>query len=113
MIMRATVVLMVLFLGSCSQKQSPEWIEGRWEIAISKEIIEVTKDSLTFTTNKRKSVSYKYRYPDSTLVLRIPDSEKSYLHDMNVKIERISSTKDTIWFSESDFETHTFAVKQK
>jgi len=83
------------------------------EVTISNEVVEVVADSLIFNNDKRSSLFYRYKDSDSTLILRIPESSNTYLHDMSVKIKHVSSNKDTIWFIESDFGTNTFAVKQK
>jgi len=110
---RIVLIVLILTLGSCRNTPTPKWLQGNWEIAVSKETVEVTADSLIFYTDKRSSVLCRYNDSDSTLILKIPDSDNSYLHDLNVKIKKVSSNKDTIWFVESDFETNTYVVKHK
>ena len=109
---RLVLITVVFMVGGCKNTPTPKWLLGNWEIAVSKETVEITEDSLIFYTDERSSLFYRYKHSDSTLVLKIPDSDDTYRHDLNVKIKEVSSNKDTIWFIESDFETNTFAVKQ-
>ncbi len=107
------IILFAFLLLGCAQNndKAVDILVGEWYIP--KTDSRVLIDNKFIQLFERDSSSYEYSFDmrNSLILISIPESDKAYLHDLELSILSMSINRDTIIFRDSYINAQHMAYK--